>query len=73
MEAVHHLHVWTLGSERPALSAHVVVEDSCFSDGHAPQILDALQACISGHFDVEHSTFQLEPTGHSEHEHGAHD
>jgi cobalt-zinc-cadmium efflux system protein len=70
---VHDLHAWVVTSDLPALSAHVVVEDSCFSDGHAPQILDALQACIRGHFDVEHSTFQLEPAGHSAHEHGAHD
>jgi cobalt-zinc-cadmium efflux system protein len=70
---VHDLHAWTVTSDLPALSAHVVVEDGCFSDGHAPQILDTLQACIRGHFDVEHSTFQLEPVGHSEHEHGAHD
>jgi cobalt-zinc-cadmium efflux system protein len=69
---VHDLHAWVVTSDLPALSAHVVVEDSCFSDGHAPQILDSLQACIRGHFDVEHSTFQLEPAGHSDHEHGAH-
>jgi cobalt-zinc-cadmium efflux system protein len=70
---VHDLHAWVVTSDLPALSAHVVVEDTCFSDGHAPQILDALQACIRGHFDVDHSTFQLEPVGHSAHEHGAHD
>ena len=70
---IHDLHAWVVTSDLPALSAHVVVEDGCFSDGHAPQILDALQACIRGHFDVEHSTFQLEPLGHSDHEHGAHD
>jgi cobalt-zinc-cadmium efflux system protein len=69
---VHDLHVWTVTSELPALSAHVVVDDSCFTDGHAPQLLDELQACLVGHFDVEHSTFQLEPAGHSRHEQGAH-
>jgi cobalt-zinc-cadmium efflux system protein len=70
---VHDLHAWVVTSDLPALSAHVVIEPDCFSDGHAPQILDHLQACIRGHFDVEHSTFQLEPVGHSDHEHGAHD
>jgi cobalt-zinc-cadmium efflux system protein len=70
---IHDLHAWVVTSDLPALSAHVVVEDTCFSDGHAPQILDELQACIRGHFDVDHSTFQLEPAGHSAHEHGAHD
>jgi hypothetical protein len=52
----------------PVLTAHVVVDDSCFNDGHAPQILDQLQVCVAGHFkpSVEHSTFQLEPAGHVE-------
>jgi cobalt-zinc-cadmium efflux system protein len=69
---VHDLHVWTVTSDLPALSAHVVVEETCFQDGHAPQILDALQDCLHGHFDVEHSTFQLEPSSHAGHEVGSH-
>ena len=27
-------------------------------------LLDELQGCLAGHFDVEHSTFQLEPASH---------
>ena len=57
--AVHDLHAWTLTSELPALSAHVV--------------LDHLQHCLANHFDVEHSTFQLEAAGHADHEPGTHD
>jgi cobalt-zinc-cadmium efflux system protein len=69
---VHDLHVWTSGSRLPSVSAHVVVEEDCFSRGLAPQLLDELQGCLAGHFDVEHSTFQFEPAGHTEHEAGAH-
>jgi len=69
---VHDLHVWTVTSGLPTLSAHIVVDDSCFHDGHAPQLLDALQACLTGHFDVEHSTFQLEAAAHAGHETGTH-
>jgi cobalt-zinc-cadmium efflux system protein len=69
---VHDLHVWTVTSDLPALSAHVVLDDGCFEDGHAPQLLDQLQACLVGHFDVEHSTFQFEPRSHGVHEMGAH-
>jgi cobalt-zinc-cadmium efflux system protein len=69
---IHDLHAWVVTSDLPALSAHVVVSDQCFADGHAPQILDELQACLLGHFDVEHSTFQLEPPGHTDHETAAH-
>nr|WP_221383101.1 cation diffusion facilitator family transporter [Actinoplanes polyasparticus] len=69
---IHDLHVLTVTSGLPVLSAHVVVDDSCFQDGHAPQLLDALQQCLTGHFDVGHSTFQLEPAGHAGHEHSTH-
>ena len=69
---VHDLHAWTVTSGLPALSAHVVIEDSCFNDGHAPRLLDQLQSCLAGHFDVEHSTFQLEATAHAGHEAGTH-
>ncbi|MGW6173747.1 cation diffusion facilitator family transporter [Arthrobacter sp. NPDC055138] len=73
--AVHDLHASRISSNIPVLSAHVVIEDSCFVDGHAPQVLDQLQQCVAEHFvvSVEHSTFQLEPAGHLEHEHPAHD
>ena len=69
---VHDLHVWTVTSNLPTLSAHVVIDDSCFNDGHAPRLLDELQTCLVGHFDVEHSTFQLEPASHLQHEPGTH-
>ncbi len=69
---VHDLHVWTVTSNLPTLSAHVVIDDSCFLDGHAPELLDELQGCLVGHFDVEHSTFQLEPARHADHEPGTH-
>ncbi len=72
VQDVHDLHVWTVTSDLPTLSAHVVVRDDCFSDGHAPRVLDQLQDCLLGHFDVEHSTFQLEPAGHGAHEDGTH-
>ena len=71
--AVHDLHAWTLTSELPALSAHVVVTDACLANGTAARLLDRLQHCLANHFDVEHSTFQLEAAGHAEHEPGTHD
>jgi cobalt-zinc-cadmium efflux system protein len=69
---VHDLHAWTVTSDHPALSAHVVIDEICFVNGFAPQVLDRLQQCLAGHFDVEHSTFQLEPASHGAHESGAH-
>ncbi|MDX3691795.1 cation diffusion facilitator family transporter [Streptomyces europaeiscabiei] len=68
VEDVHDLHAWTITSGMPVLSAHVVVSsDTLDSIGHE-KVLHDLQGCIGDHFDVEHCTFQLEPSGHAEHE-----
>ena len=74
VHAVHDLHATRIASRLPVLTAHVVVDDSCFTDGHAPQMLDQLQSCLASHFPVsiEHSTFQLEPVSHADHETAAH-
>jgi cobalt-zinc-cadmium efflux system protein len=69
VRGVHDLHATSVASDLPVLTAHVVVDDDCFVDGHLPRLLDHLQGCLAGHFDVEHSTFQFEPVGHAEHEH----
>lgn len=75
VQAVHDLHVTQIATGLPVLTAHVVVDDSCFYDGHNAQMLDDLQHCVAEHFSVqiEHSTFQLEPAGHGAHEHPTHD
>jgi cobalt-zinc-cadmium efflux system protein len=72
VQSVHDLHAWTLTSSLPILTAHVVVTDECFRSGDAGRVLDHLQDCLSGHFDVAHSTLQFESTGHVEHELGGH-
>lgn len=53
---VHDLHAWTITSGLNVVSAHVVIRRD--ADGGA--VLDSLCRCLSGDFDVEHSTFQLE-------------
>ena len=72
VQSVHDLHAWTLTSSLPILTAHVVVTDECFNTGEAGRVLDHLQSCLSGHFDVAHSTLQFECAGHLEHEVGGH-
>jgi cobalt-zinc-cadmium efflux system protein len=52
----HDLHAWTITSGMNVVSAHVIL-----ADGADPvATLDALCACLSDDFDIEHSTFQLE-------------
>ncbi|HEY1324753.1 MAG TPA: cation diffusion facilitator family transporter [Streptosporangiaceae bacterium] len=72
VRGLHDLHAWTVTSGLPTLSAHIVIDDACFTDGCVPRLLDQLQTCIAGHFDVEHSTFQLEAAAHADHEPGTH-
>jgi cobalt-zinc-cadmium efflux system protein len=65
---VHDLHAWTITSGLPVLSVHVVLE----RDADAGRVLDGLGACLAGHFDIEHSTFQLEQPEHRGHEGATH-
>jgi len=52
----HDLHAWTITSGMNVVSAHVVLAVGA----EAAPALDALCACLSNDFDIEHSTFQLE-------------
>lgn len=70
---VHDLHAWTITSGLPVLSAHVVVDDATIAGGHTGKVLDALRTCLAHHFDVEHSTFQIESAEHRGHEGAVHD
>ena len=64
----HDLHAWTITSGMPVLSVHVVIEDQAVPG----MVLDRLGACLAGHFDIEHSTFQLERPEHRDHEGATH-
>ncbi len=66
--SVHDVHVWSITSGANVFSAHVVVESAIFSESRTDELLDALSSCLADHFDVEHSTFQLEPEEHADHE-----
>lgn len=65
---VHDVHVWQLTRGQPVFTAHVVVDDLALASGRTGALLAQLQSCLAEHFDVEHSTFQLEPAGHLEHD-----
>lgn len=68
--AVHDVHVWAITSGAHVFTAHIVVEPAVLADGGAGALLHELSDCLAQHFDVEHSTFQLEPAEHVEHGHG---
>jgi cobalt-zinc-cadmium efflux system protein len=56
VEDVHDLHAWTITSGMNVVSAHVTLQPGA----DASAVLDELCRCLSGDFDIEHSTFQLE-------------
>jgi cobalt-zinc-cadmium efflux system protein len=59
VEAVHHLHVWSLGSETPALSAHVVLTGELTL--HEAQARgERLKHDLADQFGIEHATLELE-------------
>lgn len=68
VESVHDLHVWNLTSGMNVMSAHVVVTDGM----SAQTVLDDLSSCLGEHFDIEHSTFQIESPDRSHSERAAH-
>ncbi len=60
VEAVHDLHAWTITNGMNVVSAHVVLGP----DANPGAVLDHLGLCLSGDFDIDHSTFQLETPEH---------
>jgi cobalt-zinc-cadmium efflux system protein len=67
---VHDLHVWSITSGMPALSAHVTVTNEALETRGVGRILDELGECVATHFGIDHATFQVEPESHREHEPG---
>ena len=65
---VHDLHAWSITSGVNVVSAHVVLDPG--ADGAS--VLDFLCECLSGDFDIEHSTFQLESSDRRRLEAGSH-
>jgi cobalt-zinc-cadmium efflux system protein len=59
VDAVHHLHLWELASDLPALSAHVVLEgEPTLHNAQARG--DGLRSMLMVRFGIEHATLELE-------------
>ena len=55
---LHHLHIWSLSSQRHALSAHLLVDDRLVSANDS--LLAELRHLLKDQFSIGHATFQLE-------------
>lgn len=58
VDEVHDLHVWHMGAEEAALSAHVVID----AGANWPRILDDARSMLRSRFEIEHVT--LQPSWH---------
>ena len=59
VEAVHHMHVWSLGSESSALSAHVVLSGP-LSLHDAQERAAGLKTMLADRFGIQHATLEVE-------------
>ncbi|GIU90458.1 MAG: hypothetical protein KatS3mg010_1557 [Acidimicrobiia bacterium] len=56
---MHDLHVWSVGSSHPALSAHVVLSGP-LSLHEAQERSSALKEMLAARFGVTHATIEIE-------------
>jgi cobalt-zinc-cadmium efflux system protein len=69
VEAVHHVHVWEVASDLPALSAHVVLDgDPSLHDAQVRG--DELKSMLALRFGIAHATLELECHECAEPSHG---
>jgi len=59
---LHDLHVWSITSDFPVLSSHVVITDEAGPE----QVLRELQEVLAGRFGITHATLQLERRGQTQ-------
>lgn len=57
VRSVHDLHVWTLSSDRIALSAHLVIDDAARWENILPEVSQMLDQ----RYGIQHATLQPEP------------
>jgi cobalt-zinc-cadmium efflux system protein len=60
IEQVHDLHIWTITSGLPILSAHVILSSQCCGSNHWHQCLDVAKSMLKDKFGITHTTLQAE-------------
>lgn len=60
VRAIHDLHIWSLGSQSHALSAHIQIED--IPPSASEDIRKALCALLAERYQIRHATLQFEHT-----------
>jgi cobalt-zinc-cadmium efflux system protein len=60
IEEVHDLHIWTITSGMPVLSAHISLSSCCSETIHWQECLAEAQQLLKDRFGIEHTTLQVE-------------
>jgi cobalt-zinc-cadmium efflux system protein len=55
---LHDLHIWSLGAQSRAMSAHLLIDDQRV--GQAQDILEEVREVLAHEFEIEHTTIQFE-------------
>ena len=58
VEEIHDMHIWTITSGIHALSAHLLIKDQMVS--RSAEIVETVNQDLAQHFDITHTTLQLE-------------
>jgi cobalt-zinc-cadmium efflux system protein len=58
---VHDLHIWSIGQNEPALSAHLILTENCTDANHWDQCLKFTREMLAEKFQIKHTTLQVEP------------
>ncbi len=61
VKAVTDLHIWTIASGMPSLSAHIRLHPACGDTMHWQTCLKDAQTLLRERFGIHHSTLQFEP------------
>jgi cobalt-zinc-cadmium efflux system protein len=65
--SVHHLHLWSLASDVPALSAHVILARGPDVSMHDAQLVgDRVKDVLERRFGIRHATLELECHEHDD-------
>lgn len=67
---VHDLHVWAINDRKPALSAHLVVDDVAMAGCGDESVLDQAATVLRQRWGIDHSTLQVEHPEHTAHDSG---
>lgn len=62
IDQVHDLHIWTITSGMPVISAHISLASCCCDTNHWQECLAEAQQLLKNRFGITHTTLQVEPS-----------